>query len=82
MMLGVPNAMQAGWKMFRGGKATQMASDGDELAKILDAGEWRSRSFLNYTDLNVINATRFLADHRYSAKPDGLPPGTPRGQDL
>ena len=51
-----------GPKAFRAGKATQMAAAGDNLSKDLDAGEWKRRAFLKYTDFNVINASGFLHD--------------------
>ena len=31
-----------GWKAFRAGKATQLASQGSSIGEILTAGEWRT----------------------------------------
>ena len=49
-LLGTPDAHQCSWKAVRSGRATEMAADGFTLAKILEAGEWRSSAFLRYID--------------------------------
>jgi len=47
-LLQIPEADEYTLKAFRAGKATEMAGKGFTLRQILDAGEWRSRSLLNY----------------------------------
>ena len=47
-------------KAFRAGKATQMARDGNNLALILQAGEWKTSSFLRYLDGEKVDEERAL----------------------
>ena len=50
------------WKVFRVGRATSMASAGDHLGKILEFGDWRSKSALSYIDESQVDASRVLLD--------------------
>ena len=45
-------------KSFRAGKATQLASDGHSLGKILQSGEWRSGAFLRYVDTEAVEISK------------------------
>ena len=47
-------------KAFRAGKATAMAAEGDGLAAILQAGEWRSAAFLHYLCETEVDRMRLL----------------------
>ena len=47
-------------KGFRSGKATQMAKDGETLAAILMAGEWRSAAFLRYISETELDREKVL----------------------
>ena len=55
-MLGVESAESYTLKCFRAGKATALVLSGSTLAAVLEAGEWRSRAFLNYVDANRVDA--------------------------
>ena len=48
-------------KGFRAGHATELAKLGRSLGEILLAGEWRTRAFLSYTDLNQLDEFEFMA---------------------
>lgn len=58
--IGTENPTSFTWEGFRAGRASAMAAAGDSLGQILEAGEWRSRAYLNYVDENVVDATRLL----------------------
>ena len=58
--LKVPEAEKITLKAFRAGKEIQMARDGDNLALILVAGEWKSASFARYADVEKIDEKREL----------------------
>ena len=58
--LKVPEAENFTLKAFRAGKTTQMAREGDNLALILTAGEWKSASFARYADAEKIDEERTL----------------------
>ena len=45
---------------FRAGKATQMAKDGDHLALILEADNWKSKAFMRYLDHEKVEEDRAL----------------------
>ena len=55
-MLRVESAGPYTLKCFRAGKATALVLSGSPLAVVLEAGEWRSRAFLNYVDVNRVDA--------------------------
>ena len=55
-----PKAKMFGFKGFRAGHATEMARLGRGLAEILLAGEWSSRAFLRYVDVNQLEEGEFL----------------------
>ena len=55
-----PGAKIFGFKGFRAGHATEMARLGRGLAEILLAGEWSSRAFLRYVDVNQLEEGEFL----------------------
>ena len=48
------------WKAFRAGHATALALQGASIRHILAAGEWRSRTFLQFIDEDTIDAAEFL----------------------
>ena len=58
--VGCLTAEEITWKSWRAGKATEMAKEGFNLGQILIAGEWASRSFLRYVDLEKINQANYL----------------------
>ena len=58
--LQVPKPMGFTFKAFRAGKATAMAAEGDGLAAILQAGEWRSSAFLHYLCETEVDRHRLL----------------------
>ena len=53
-------AEKATLKMFRSGHATHMANEGRPLAVILQAGEWKSKAWLRYVDLNILEQNVLL----------------------
>ena len=48
------------WKSFRAGHATHLAACGCSIKVITEAGEWRSRAFLDYIDGDKVDAAVFL----------------------
>ena len=58
--LKIPLASAFTLKSFRAGKATAMAANGDGLAAILQAGEWKSAAFLRYVSETEIDRMRML----------------------
>ena len=61
--LGVANANAYRTHDFRRGHARDMQARGATLREILDAGEWRSPSFLGYLDLDQLEADVVLEAH-------------------
>ena len=59
-IVGHPLAKQASPKAFRAGRATEMAARCSPLGEILLAGEWRSRAFLSYVDIDAIDVPAVL----------------------
>ena len=55
-MLGVDKAASYTLKGFRAGKATALVLSGSPLGVVLEAREGRSRAFLNYVDINRVDA--------------------------
>ena len=49
-----------------------MANAGDSLGTILTAGEWRTRSFLNYIDESAVDKSRLVAASMESSDEDDL----------
>ena len=41
---------QLTWKAFRAGHAIHLAIKGASISRIMEAGEWRSKTFLHYVD--------------------------------
>ena len=58
--LGVAFADLVSLKTFRASKATAMVAAGDGLAKVLEAGDWRSHAFLAYVNESAVDKQRFL----------------------
>ena len=58
--LGVAFADLVSLKTFRASKATAMVAAGDGLAKVLEAGDWRSHAFLAYVNESAVDKHRFL----------------------
>ena len=54
------NAEGVSWKSFRAGHATHLAACGCDIKVITDAGEWRSRAFLEYIDGDKVDEVVFL----------------------
>ena len=48
------------WKSFRAGHATHLAACGCNIKVITEAGEWRSRAFLDYIDGDKVDQAVFL----------------------
>ena len=48
------------WKAFRAGHATELAAHGHTIAEIMKAGEWRSKTFIDYADSDIIDKEVFL----------------------
>ena len=48
------------WKSWRVGKATQLAKDGRNIGQILLAGEWKSASYDQYVDTDLIDPSALL----------------------
>ena len=57
---GVADADLVSLKTFRASKATAMVAAGDGLAKVLEAGDWRSHAFLAYVNESAVDKQRFL----------------------
>ena len=55
-----PRVNNFGFKGFRAGRATETAKAGQALGEILLAGEWVSRAFVQYVDINQIEKGKFL----------------------
>jgi hypothetical protein len=53
--LGETRAESLTLKAFRAGKATAMAAAGHGLGAILEAGEWRSKAFLKYVEVDTFD---------------------------
>ena len=49
-------------KTYRASSATSMASEGNSLGTILNAGEWRSAAFLRYVDEEMVDGATMLAN--------------------
>ena len=47
-------------KQFRAGHATHLAARGSHLSETMQAGEWKSKAFLDYCDPDTIDAVVFL----------------------
>ena len=62
-MLGIVDAARYRLHDFRRGHARDMQARGATLREILDAGEWRSPSFLGYLDLEQLEADVVLDAH-------------------
>ena len=60
--IGEKNSESYGWKAFRAGKATQLASQDSSIGEILTAGEWRTKAFLNYIDEASIDSASLLEE--------------------
>ena len=58
--LGTESAGEFTFKAFRAGRATELAANGASIGTILEAGEWRSRTFLNYVDTGKVDAAQLL----------------------
>ena len=43
------------WKAFRAGHATQLAANGHSMAIIMQAGELKSKVFIDYADNDTID---------------------------
>ena len=71
--LKVPEAENFTLKAFRAGKAIQMAREGDNLALILTAGEWKSSSFARYADAEKIDEEASDREDAHLVK-SGQPP--------
>ena len=56
ILLGDPRAPVITLKSFRAGKATAMATEGEPLGQILQAGEWRSAAVFRYTNEDMVDA--------------------------
>ena len=54
------NAEGVTWKSFRAGHATHLAVSGCSIKVITQAGEWRSRAFLDYIDSDKVDEVVFL----------------------
>ena len=48
------------WKAFRAGHATELAVHGHTIAEIMKAGEWRSKTFIDYADSDIIDQEVFF----------------------
>ena len=48
------------WKAFRAGHATALAAQGRTIGEIMKAGEWRSKTFIDYADSDTIDQEVFL----------------------
>lgn len=59
-LLGNGNVEAFTLKAFRKGKAIDMATKGSSLAKILEAGEWRSAAVFKYVNFDHVDAALFL----------------------
>ena len=79
------NAEGVSWKSFRAGHATHLAVCGCDIKVITDAGEWRSRAFLDYIDGDKVDEVVFLnttmnqsdeEDEAEAALAEGRSPGT------
>ena len=58
--LGIAAGKDFSFKSIRAGRATEMAKEGSTIADILMAGEWRSRAFLRYCDIDAVDANELL----------------------
>ena len=48
------------WKAFRAGHATELAAHGHTMANIMQAGEWKSKAFIDVADSDAIDHEVFL----------------------
>ena len=58
--LGIAAGKDFSFKSIRAGRATEMAKEGSTIADILMAGEWRSRAFLRYCDIDAVDPNELL----------------------
>ena len=48
------------WKAFRAGHAIVLAANGHSMAIIMQAGEWKSKAFIDYADNGTIDHEVFF----------------------
>ena len=58
-LIGVSCASGFGFKAFRAGRATQLAREGKPTHIIMQLGEWKSASILNYVSADALDASVF-----------------------
>ena len=60
MILGIAEGAQFTFKSVRAGRTTEMAQEGHNIAENLAAGEWRSKAFLRYCDVDSVDPNELL----------------------
>ena len=65
VILRIAEGAQFTFKSIRAGRATEMAQEGHNIAEQLTTGEWRSKAFLRYCDVDSTPKTLLIAtlDH-------------------